>query len=250
MTKDQLFECWAPSTSIWSDWAKPVLFAHWNAAALPEVPAPSLPDASWAPPADAATAIVLDLPGAFGVGMGLALALRGYEPVPLYNAAPAPSGSHGVVDVESILNALASAAPQMAEIRLATDAPPAFMLDADRRFGAPQPLPGAFDNRSVSFPTDFPSANTLLSRGINKVTLVQADVFPPQEDLAHTLRLWQKGGIALEARTLNDPLRAWPLVLRQPTLFGWIIFRLRMLLRLQRNPLGGFGGTLPEASAG
>jgi hypothetical protein len=250
MTRNHLFECWVRSASIWSDWAKPVLFAHWNGTEPPAAAMPSAPDVNWGPPADGATAIILDLPGAQGVAMGLALAQRGYQPVPLYNAAPAPAANSAVVDVDAILHALVVTAPQLSQVQLPPDAPPAFMLDADRRFGAPRPAPGAFDNRSVSFATDFPSANTLLGRGIKTVMLVLEHNVPPQQDLAHTLRLWQKSGIAIEARALSDPSRTLPLLLRQPTFFGWMGFRLQMLLGLHRNPLGGFGGTLPEASAG
>jgi hypothetical protein len=250
MNKEYLFECWARSTSIWSDWAKPVLFAHWSGSISPLIPAPNVPDASWAPPADGLTAIIIDLPGAFGVGMGLALALRGYQPVPLYNACPAPSGSGGVVDAQAILDALATTAPQMAQLRLAAKAPPAFMLDAHRRFGSPRPLPGSFDNRSVNFATDFPSATFLLSHGIKKAIILQDRDLPPQQDLAHTLRLWQHAGIALEGRGADNPHRGGPLIMRRPSFMGWIWFRLSMLLQLQRNPLGGFGGTLPEPSAG
>ena len=250
MNKEYLFECWARSTSIWSDWAKPVLFAHWDQSVPPIVPAPSIPDASWAPPADGSTAIIVDLPGAFGVGMGLALALRGYQPVPLYNASPAPIGSRAVVDVQAILDALVIAAPQVAQVRLPADAPPVFLLDANRRFGSLQPVPGSFDNRSVSFPTDFPSATFMLSHGIQKAVLLQERDSKPQEDLAHTLRLWQQAGIAFESRGADDPHRAHPLIMRRPSFMGWIWFRLMMLFQLRRNPLGGFGGLLSESSAG
>ena len=28
MTREELFDAWAPAGGPWSDWAKPVLFAH------------------------------------------------------------------------------------------------------------------------------------------------------------------------------------------------------------------------------
>src|SRR5580765_130756 len=92
MNKVEVFSTWAPENSIWSPWAKPVLFAHLDSA-LSYIPVAGAPgDVSWSPPPDERVAIVLDLPGAEGVIIGLALAVRGYRPVPLYNALPLPFG--------------------------------------------------------------------------------------------------------------------------------------------------------------
>ena len=69
-------------------------------------------DASWIPPAEDNVAVVLDLPGADGVWTGVALAARGYRPVPLYNAVPGPTTGvwigafASLVDVAPILAAL------------------------------------------------------------------------------------------------------------------------------------------------
>src|SRR5260370_2349495 len=43
-------------------------------------------DVSWAPSPNMKTVLVVDLPGLESVWTGLALTLRGYRPVPLYNA--------------------------------------------------------------------------------------------------------------------------------------------------------------------
>src|SRR5262249_25610457 len=55
--------------------------------------------------------------------------------------------------------------------------------------------PDEFDNRSISFTTDFPSANFLAAHGIARVMLVQKSSAEPQPDLAHSLRRWQDGGV-------------------------------------------------------
>src|SRR6185437_4875132 len=109
MNKDELLQMWAPSESVWSRWAKPVLFAHWSAEnhRPPGPLAEPLPGVDWSPLADGTTVIVTDLPGVMGVRIGMSLAAKGYRPVPLYNAVPAPWGaSRAVVDATSILNAL------------------------------------------------------------------------------------------------------------------------------------------------
>src|SRR6476659_5556779 len=67
MTKEQIFSIWAPDDSLWSRWAKPVLFAYMDAV-LPAVSvAESASDLSWCAAANDRVALVLDLPGAEGV---------------------------------------------------------------------------------------------------------------------------------------------------------------------------------------
>jgi hypothetical protein len=71
----ELYRLWAPDDSIWSAWAKPLLFADRDdsapvdstevGAAVPP------PDVSWAPGATNGTAIVLDLPGPQAIAFGL-----------------------------------------------------------------------------------------------------------------------------------------------------------------------------------
>ena len=46
--------------------------------------------------------------------------------------------------------------------------------------------PDKFDNRSISFTTDFPLVNFFASHGIECVMLVQKDRVEPQSDLART----------------------------------------------------------------
>lgn len=256
MTREQVFAAWAPVEGIWSPWVKPVLFAHARAEPAAPRPAPTTPDVSWAPPADGETALVIDLPGSAGPWLAAGLARAGYRPVPLYNAAPGPAGELrpglqiAVVDTWQIVHALAAAGAIVASSSLPPDAPPAFLLDARRRTGVGAPAPGRFDNRSVSFPTDFPSVNLLQNRGIRNAVLVQSTLTPPQPDLAHTLRRWQDAGIVLQQKLLDTSGPAQPLHVAPPSLYRCVWHRLLTLIRLRRSPLGGFGGMLAEPSAG
>src|SRR3954452_24194 len=177
MTREEMFDAWAPAGGPWSDWAKPVLFAHWPRP-LPADPEAPPADLSWVPPAAGRAALVIDLPGAAGVHLGLALAAAGYRPVPLYNAVPPPAeGDPGasVVVVEPVLAALARGADRLRASPPPADAPPAlpppraapppaFLLDADRQTARRDLAPGEFDNRSVVFPTDVPSAVRLAAQ--------------------------------------------------------------------------------------
>lgn len=255
MTKHELFDAWAPAGAIWSPWVKPVLFAHVVAPRPVPLMLPPAPDVSWAPRADGCTAIVVDLPDEAGVHMGMALARIGYRPIPLYNAAPGrgPEPSFGLpqamVEVRPILWALRELGPELQSLRLPAGAPPAFLLDANRRTGRGPALPGRFDNRSVSFPTDFPGANLLLHRGIRDALLVQSQGSTPEPDLAHTLRRWQEAGIGIRIKRTEIAGPPSLCHVAAPRWYRSIWYRLGVLLRLRRNPLGGFGGMLPEPSS-
>jgi hypothetical protein len=260
INREAIFRAWAPADGIWSPWVKPVLFAHVQAG---ETSADSLAfastgfaDDSWAPQCDGACAIVLDLPGAAGVGLGLSLARKGYRPVPLYNALPMPGATFSsvgptvVCNVQPIIAALSAATQDLVNLHIAAEAPPVFLLDSARRVGSGvRPMPGTFDNRSVSLPTDFPSASRLHSTGVKRVIVVQERVGAPQEDLAHTLLRWQAAGIRIEMMALNQTM---PVFIRvtKPPFYKLLWQRALAVAGLRRNPLGGFGGTLPMPSAG
>jgi hypothetical protein len=263
VTREQVFQAWAPDGARWSPWAKPVVFAH-----LPEGPAfpneaagvvPFAPDLSALPPADGAAAVVVDLPDAQGALFGLQLAQAGYRPVPLYNAVPGPSygdmmmgGTVSLVDLKDVVAALRVGAEQLWQTQLPWDAPPAFLLDARRRTGSGvAPRPGMFDNRSVSLPTDFPSANFLLAAGVRRAVLVQHVTGDPQPqaDLAHTLRRWQEAGVELLAFNPAVPGGLTPLSVSKPRWYGFVWHALLSRMGLRRHALGGYGGVIPEPSS-
>jgi len=259
MNRESIYEFWAPSDALWSRWAKPVLFAC-QSALPPPAGLDEAVEVSWAPAATENVVLVLDLPGNQGVLMALALAARGYRPVPLYNAVPNPQpqletedGPRAVVtlvEVRPIMAALWHGAARLQNLSLALEAPPAFLLDANRRGGGPFPIEGCFDNRSVSFTTDFPSANFLFAHNFRRALLVQAGGNQPQPDLAHTLRRWQEAGIAIELKRLDTPGSPIPCNVERPWHFGRFWYRFWTLLGLTRNKLGGFGGLIGDAAGG
>lgn len=259
MTNEQIYSVWAAEESFWSTWTKPVLFAHLDLSLGP-ADAGSPRDASWAPAVEERTAIVLDLPGDEGVWVGLGLAHRGYRPVPLYNALPHPFGisvlnpfpmrSVVAVDVVPILTALRRGAEALATLQLPPHAPPVFLLDANRHGIGMTPHPGEFDNRSICFTTDFPSANFLLAHGISRVLLVQRTRLIPQTDLAHILRRWQDGGLILERSQIEAPLVRETFEVPRPAWYRSMFQRVLAAFGLRRAASGGFGAWVPEVSAG
>jgi len=260
MTKEQIFSAWSPENSIWAIWAKAVLFAHLDrACALPPT-GDIARDVDWSPISDGKIALVLDLPGQEGVWLGVALASRGYRPVPLYNALPLPFGVAAIdpmsqrpvaaVNVLPILSALRQGAEQLANASIASDAPPAFLLDANRHGITSQVSPDEFDNRSVCFTTDFPSANFLLTHGIERALLIQRNRLEPQTDLAHVLRRWQDGGLSIERMRIERPMERESFEVTRPSWYGAMFQRALAAFGLYRASGGGFGAWMPDSSSG
>ncbi|HET6247295.1 MAG TPA: hypothetical protein VFE47_06290 [Tepidisphaeraceae bacterium] len=263
MKTDDIYNAWAPPESTWARWAKPVLFAHAGKEARPVADVPQESgDVTASPqrfqafaPADGLTAMIVDLPDETGVRAGMALAHAGYRPVPLYNSVPESnaggSAAGGIVAVPMarILAALDAFADELRELALPAEAPPAFLLDSRRRRGGPLP-PGAFDNRSISLPTDFPSANFLLASGVQRIVVIAEDGAEIQNDLAHTLRRWQQAGLKIFRCSDRANAAVQPITIARPPYFRHLWYGLLATVGLRRSALGGFGGFLPLPSTG
>lgn len=257
MTRTELYKLWAPEESIWTPWAKPVLFADSSFDHLPPSDTPgwrflSLP---WAPSLARNTAIVADLPGLESVKMGMVLSQTGFRPVPLFNGTPGPtmgtlSGGFPLVDVYPIIRALYNVAGDLMALRLPPNAPPVFLLDANRFHGGNVANPGRFDNRWYVFPQDFPSANFLLSQNIRSVLLVQEHSAQPQRDLAHVLLRWQEAGIQILSCGISDENPPTAIQVEKPNNFRALWYRAMVLAGLRRNSTGGFGAVIPVPGSG
>ena len=248
MTAEECFDAWAPVDAPWSLWAKPSLFAQLDGLGLASLTAsPVQPlDLFWAPDAGGRTAIVVDLPGAESVAWGVALARRGYRPVPLFNTSFGPAS---VVDAMPIAYALVAGAEALRGVTISREAPPAFLLDAVRMTPVVSPAPGKFDNRWVVFPQDFPSGAHLRSTGVSEVLLLH-DERGLQEDLAHVMLRWQQLGIRLTAAGRDDAGRVRELHVQPPSMFRRAWYRALTVAGLRRNNAGGFGAVIPMPSSG
>jgi hypothetical protein len=241
---EAIYATWAPEGALWSPWVRPVLFTQLEGLGLSRdtIDLTGLDDARL--PDARGCALIVDLPGSESVLLGLAIASRGFRPIPLFNST---SGPAPLVDVLPIAHQLFSGAWLLREIRIRPEAPPAFLIDADRMRGSP--APGRFDNRSVVLPQDFPSGTLLRSKGIHEALLVQRGT-TVREDLAHVLVRWQESGVKLRVLDVQgggdpDDLRVGP-----PRLFRRAWYGVVALLGLKRNNVGGFGGLIPEATSG
>lgn len=241
---EQTFAAWAPAGVIWSEWAKPVAFvsAHElsreTAAAIEETRIPLTLDAS--------SAVVIDLPGAEAVHVGLILFERGFCPVPLFNATSGPSP---VVDTTAVTRALVTGAERLKQRQIPPTAPPAFLLDSRRRGVGIALKAGLYDNRWVTLPQDFPSAALLASRGIRSATLIQRGSLTIQPDLAHVLRRWQDQGIAIRVVDVATGQTADNVTVPKPSGFRLAWYAAIALLGLRRSNVGGFGSSIPEQTS-
>jgi hypothetical protein len=246
MNPIEFYNLWAPEASTWSNWAKPVLFAQqFHAGRMLDAPAPNWREfhLPWAPDAKSGSAVILDLPGDDAIWRGMALALRGFRPVPVYNGT---SGPAEIVSTRLIVGALQLVAEDLAKLPIDPNAPPAFLLDANRSGGSSFVGPGRFDNRWFAFPEDFPSGNFLLAKGIRAVVLCQATNGQPQRDLAHVLMRWQESGIQILTCDVHREMRPEPIRVTRPGSFRLLWYRALVIAGLRRNSAGGFGAVVPE----
>lgn len=249
MDFEPLYEVWAPLDGRWSPWVKPVLFA---ADARVGGSGSSLGHFSrefpWLRNTDLRTALIVDCPGDESLAIGVAAARAGFRPVPLFNAC---HGTNEVISQAPLFRTIEHATDQLRTIPLASDAPPAFLLDSRRLTPDRPPQPGDFDNRWMVFPQDFPSANFLLAQGIVMVQLVQSSHGPPQQDLSHVLQRYQKAGLALLSISTSaaDQTAPQELIVPKPRWYGWLWAGLLVSLGLRIHGAGGFGAVVPQPSS-
>lgn len=244
---EECFTIWAPDGIPWTEWAKPVLFASVEQFPIDRPAGSVVLDTLGIPEGLGNSAVVVDLPGAASVAVGLSFAERGFRPVPVFNGTIGPSA---VVDVRDLVGALGAGALVLKGMAIRPDAPPAFLLDANRKGSISGSVDGRYDNRWVVLPQDFPSATFLQSQRIREVTLIASGTLMPAEDLAHVLLRWQEGGLRLAAvdlaaRTLDENLKV-----PEPSLFRRAWYGALALSALRRSNVGGFGAFVPEQTTG
>jgi len=183
----------------------------------------------------------------------------GYRLVSLINASPSrllwfsgkESPSSVVLDMNAMVREVCASVDVMRNRVLPPEAPPAFVLDANRRSGTRPVVEFMFDNRWMVFPQDFPSARFLLEHGIRRVILVQAGNSQPQEDLAHVLLRWQEAGISIAAKVVGDARGPFEIRVSKPSRFKAMWYRALMTMGFHRSSVGGFGSIVPgQSSAG
>jgi len=233
----ETYKIWAPEDALWSQWAKPVLFFR---EAFVNFKTQEIPELAWITSLDRQTMLIVDLPGDNGVLESLALARLGYRPVPLYNGVDGRA-PRMIVQVEDIATALFKHAQKLQSFQIRMDAPPVFMLDANRMRGIGK-APGTYDNRWCVFPQDMPSAAFLAEQGIRKIIVRSSDI---QNDLSHILHRYQDEGIVIYLCVGSEPIKIENV---KPSKYKSLSYRFKTIVGLTRNSAGGFGSSIPEAT--
>lgn len=172
MTDKELYRIWAPLGKKWIEWVRPVPFVgiHEHSKeynfTLFEVPVMDFPEEKFA---DAA--LIVDLPGAESVEVGIALAKEGYRPIPAFNGTIEQPGARTTVDNQSVGMGLIAGAGELQKIELKDDARPAFLLDSNRLHRHRIDVT-VFDNSWDIYPQDMPSADYFINNGIRKIVVI------------------------------------------------------------------------------
>ncbi len=211
--KKAAYDIWAPEGKLWSNWVRPVPFVSMTEDKKPysfsEISLPVVENIFCSkenPYCGQNTAVIVDLPGAESVKEGIALAKKGYRPIPLFNGTVEQQGARATVDNQSVGEALLWGASELEKIQIRDDAPPAFLLDSNRlhRFKMEIPL---FDNSWDIYPHDMPSAQYLKNHGIENIVLISNVI---SKDLRKILYTYQKKGIKIVCTKGYDvPKKAW-----------------------------------------
>ncbi len=193
----EIYKIWAPTGKQWVDWVRPVPFVEmehftkgYGSCGTVDMSAYRVDyvDEAWK---DAA--IIVDLPGAKSVQEGIALAKKGYRPIPIFNGTVEQRDARATTDNESASLALMRYAGELARIELAEDARPAFLTDSNRLHRYRVDL-GIFDNSWDVYHQDLPTAEYFLANNIHKIVIVGQSV---ARDLAKILRPFRKKGIEI-----------------------------------------------------
>lgn len=258
MTAEEIYRIWAPAESIWSPWAIAVPFAQMvctDDSTPPDLSAVEEAAGRFEPSSD--LAMVVDLPGQLAIQFGLAMARRGFRPVPVLDGSPGPAvnvlggawmdeGTAAIkppvtaVDMRQTLRWLCRGASLLRELPIAPLASPVFLLDAERMAAGQLVSERVFDNRWKTFPQDYPSAQFFKEQGIGRVILVQERTGQPQEDLSHVLLRWQIAGIRLQVYGTMAQGTPCELAVDRPSHFRALWQRALASLGLRRKAFPGF----------
>lgn len=193
--------------------------------------------------------MVVDLPGSESLDAGMAFALAGHRPVPIYNARPYPESvvepvpSNVVLDLGPLMRGMCEAAAVLAHLDLPGNAPPAFLLDASRGRKR-KPRPGWFDNRSFITNTDFPAPEVLYLHGISTIVVVPRKGVKLAPDLNDVLLTWQRQELTI---TFQSAWQRWrPTRRKVKRIPLWRRIRLALdRMKYPRAADGTFGRTIP-----
>ena len=203
MDKKEVFSLWAADEAyVWTKFAKPALFVHTEGVRSRHIYETDIPF-EIRELCNKKTAIIVDLPGATGVEIGLGLAQAGFRPVPLYNGIheTKTNGLEHVVDNEPIINALVGGARHLRYTSIPQNAPPAFLLDTNRDI-THLDAKDMYDNRWQVDPDDMPDASYMKAQGISSVLIWTENVI--RDDVSPIISSYREASIEIWTYINNE----------------------------------------------
>ncbi len=258
---DVLFHLYGPvGESPWVPYHCPTLFASIdrlsidpsNAALSPGYEEEHPPGAwEWI---DEQTMVIVDLPGATTIEVGVTLMKQMAQLVCTFDHWPSSTRNRSadtVVDADEIIDMMYTLAPEAAEVypNLSPSAPPVWLCDS-RRLGddEPDPTPGTFDNRYYIDDSILPGIPTLNKAGIRRVVYFneRLDDDPLPDVAPFIVDSSKQKGITVERVALTEK-ETWI----EPKPIERLPFETKLPIRsFKRSDLGGFGKLVPQPSEG
>ncbi len=194
MNKKQIYNIWAPSTSKWSNWVKPIAFTTLDSnQKIYEIINYNIPKINYLDKYLENTIIIIDTKADNAIKEAIALANIGYRPIPLFNGTNAPLNATATCNNYLIAPYLIWGAKQLTKIKIKKDANPVFILDINR-LNRKKINKTIFDNSWDIYDQDLPSYKYLLNNKINKI-IIKSDYIA--KDLKKILYNYQKNNIQI-----------------------------------------------------
>lgn len=189
-----IYRIWAPEKAKWVDWVRPVPFININDSIISnEYESFDIPNVIYVEDGKKDIAIIVDLPSTKSITEGIALAKKGYRPIPVYNGTESQKGAMGVVYNNSIEIGLIKGAEILKDMSFDEDASPVFLMDSNRT-NRKKLGPEVFDNSWDIYAQDLPTHEYFKKNGINKI-IIRSDII--RKDLNKILYKFQKNGMEI-----------------------------------------------------
>jgi hypothetical protein len=164
MIDRETFPHWRAAAGQWAHFIKPSLLVA-DATDVPPKPI-QVPALSWLT-ATSDRALVVDLPAMETLAYAVALAVKGWAVVAMFNT------TGGAAEVRPTAELVRGLRIVALDLPIVTSGPPAFLIDSQRQVLSKRVLAsGDFDNRWYVFESDFPSEALLMDSGIRKLSVL------------------------------------------------------------------------------
>ena len=159
ISNKEIYKIWAPKESKWSPWVRPVPFVFIDSNIkfneYEEFEVSNILYLNNEESTFKNAAIIVDLPSNKSINEGIALASKGYRPIPIYNGTDEQIGSNSVVNNRGIELGLIWGAEKLIPLNknLDKDALPVFLTDSNR-MNRYKISAGVYDNSWDVYPQD------------------------------------------------------------------------------------------------